>query len=125
MSTVEGQFKQIIEFASHIQKGEMVSDDVMRKLQQAVTKAAQAMKGSFEVWCTELKGDCQSLCGEVQQTGLSNAEAVGNILTTMGDLLQSALRDAKGYLEQSHAVLNELAASSSDAVHSEVSIENI
>lgn len=61
-----------------MQSSESTSDDAIGAVQAAIKDAGDAMKGNFGAWSIGLKKSCESLCSELQVSGVNSAGAVSS-----------------------------------------------
>jgi kinesin family member 11 len=105
-----------------MRSGESASEDAISDVRTAVKDAGEAMKGSFNAWSVGLKKSCESLCSEVQTSGLRSAETVERALKAMAALLEVVIREAKEHVEQERNTAIQLGTLARDNANTEVSV---
>ena len=116
------QVGKLKHFVKLMQSGESASNDAIDAMQAAIKDAAEAMKGSFSAWSLGLKKSCESLCGEVQLSGMRSASAVEKTIKTMSVMLENVVCEAREHIEKERNAAVELGTLVKDNANTEVGI---
>ena len=119
---IDSQVHKLACYLKVMQSGEAASEDAIDNVKSAVKDAGEAMKDNFNAWSIDLKQRCESLCNEVQTSGLRSVSAVEKALEVMVAMLDTVVREAREFISQERDATAELGTLVRNSANTEVSL---